>query len=94
MTPVVAAIVGAVIQFLLNDVVKAVRQESATIIAKKIKAIFQPSAETKDGALKLTQTHLAKAEEIIRTEAIRRGMAPKAAEELALLVVGRMALAK
>ena len=94
MTPVIAGIMGVVVQFLLDEVIKAVKQESSNLIAQKVRAILNLSTEKKDESLKLTKVQLAKAEEIVRTEAIRRGMAIKDASELGLIVAGRMSLSK
>jgi hypothetical protein len=93
-TPVIAGIMGIVIQFLLDEVIKAAKQESSTAIAQKVRAILNLSPQKNDESLELTKAQLAQTEEIVRTTAIRRGMAATEASELALIVVGRISLSK
>ena len=93
MTPVVAIAVEAVVKFLLEEVIKAAKQESATLIVQKVKTIFNPSKE-KTGALpKLTPEQLQKVKDLVRKEALRGGMKPKKAEDVALMITARLALA-
>jgi hypothetical protein len=53
---------------------------------------MNPAIEKAEPELELTQEQLKKAKQLIKKEAIRGGMKPKKAEELALRIVGRIAL--
>jgi hypothetical protein len=93
MTPVVAMVVEAVITFLLQEVITAAKQESVAVIAQKVKAIFNPSKEKKGDLPTLTSEQLKKVKELVRKEALRGGMKPNKAEDVALMITARLALA-
>jgi hypothetical protein len=91
-TPVVAMALQTVFNFILNEVWGSAQKESAVLIAEKMKTLLNPKKKT-EPALGLTQEQLEKAKQLIKREAIRGGMKPKKAEELALKIVARIALA-
>jgi hypothetical protein len=62
------------------------------LIAQKMKALLNPDKEKAEPALGLTQEQLEKAKKLIKKEAIRGGMKPKKAEDLAMKIVGRIAI--
>ena len=78
--------------FILNEVWVSAQQESAVLIAEKMKALFNPAKKKAEPALALTREELEKAKQLIKKEAMRGGMKSKKAEELALRIVGRIAL--
>ena len=84
--------------FILNEVWVSAQKESAVLIAEKMKTLFNPDKTSSpkgkkaEPALGLTQEQLEKAKQLIKKEAMRGGMKPKKAEELALKIVGRIAL--
>ncbi len=92
-TPVVAMVVEAVIKFLLEEVIKAAKQESVTLITQKVKTLFNPSREKKGALPTLTQEQLERIKQLVRKEALRSGMKPKKAEDVALMITARLALA-
>ncbi len=91
-TPVIAMALQTVFNFILNEVWVSAQKESAVLIAQKIKSLFNPTKEKEEPALGLTREQLEKAKKLIKKEAMRGGMKPKKAEELALKIVGRIAL--
>lgn len=93
-TPVVTAVVGAVVTFLWNEIVKTAKEEGSAFIAEKVKAFFHPPKETQADSSGLTRAQLQHIKEIVQKGAVRRGMRAKKAEDLALLVVAKIALNK
>ena len=97
-TPVVAMALQTLFTFILNEVWVSAQKESATWIAQKMKALFNPDKTSSPKGVKavptleLTREQLEKAKHLIKKEAMRGGMKPKKAEELALKIVGRIAL--
>lgn len=91
-TPVIAMALQTLFNFVLNEVWGSAQKEGAVLIAQKMKALLNPVKEKPEAALGLTQEQLEKAKKLIRKEAIRGGMKPKKAEDLALKIVGRIAL--
>lgn len=91
-TPVIAMALQTLFNFVLNEVWVSAQKEGAVLIAQKMKALLNPSKETAEPALGLTREQLEKAKRLIKKEAIRGGMKPKKAEDLATKIVGRIAL--
>ena len=91
-TPVVAAALQAFFNFILNEVWVSAQKESAELIAGRMKALFNPGKKKAEPTLQLTEGQLEKAKQLIKKEAIRSGMKPKKAEDLALKIIGRIAL--
>ena len=91
-TPVIAMAIQALFNFVLNEVWVSAQKESAVLIAQKMKALINPTKEKAEPALGLTLEQLEKAKQLVKKEAMRGGMKPKKAEDLALKIVGRIAL--
>jgi len=91
-TPVVAMALQALFSFVLNEVWVSAQKEGAVLIAQEMKAILNPAKEKAEPGLGLTQEQLEKAKKLIKKEAMRGGMKPKKAEDLALKIAGRIAL--
>lgn len=91
-TPVIAMALQTLFTFILNEVWVSAQKESAALIAQRMKALFNPTKEKAEPALALTREQLEKAKQLVKKEAMRGGMKPKKAEELALKIVGRIAL--
>jgi hypothetical protein len=91
-TPVIAMAVQTLFNFILNEVWGSAQKEGAVLIAQKMKAILNPDKEKAEPALGLTQEQLEKAKKLIKKEAMRGGMKPKKAEDLAMKIVGRIAI--
>ncbi len=91
-TPVIAMALQTLFSFILNEVWVSAQKESAVLIAQKMKALFNPVKNKAEPSLELTREQLEKAKMLIKKEAIRGGMKPKKAEDLALKIVGRIAL--
>lgn len=91
-TPVIAMALQTLFNFILNEVWVSAQKESAVLIAQKMKALFNPTKEKVEPVLGLTREQLEKAKQLIKKEAVRGGMKPKKAEDLALKIVARIAL--
>jgi hypothetical protein len=91
-TPVIAMALQTLFNFILNEVWVSAQRESAVLIAEKMKALFNPEKKNPEPALGLTLEQLEKAKQLVKKEAIRGGMTPKKAEDLALRIVGRITL--
>ena len=91
-TPVVAMALQTLFNFVLSEVWDSAQKEGSVLIAQKMKAMLNPTKEKPEAALGLTQEQLERAKKLIRKEAIRGGMKPRKAEDLALKIVGRIAL--
>ncbi|RPJ26114.1 MAG: hypothetical protein EHM33_12745 [Chloroflexi bacterium] len=91
-TPVIAMALQTVFSFILNEVWVSAQKESALLIAEKMKALFNPTKEKTEPSLGLTLEQLEKAKKLIKKEAIRGGMKPQKAEDLALKITARIAL--
>lgn len=91
-TPVIAMAIQTMFNFILNEVWVSAQKESAVLIAQKMKTLINPTKEKAEPGLGLTRDQLEKAKKLIKKEAMRGGMKPKKAEDLALKIVGRIAL--
>ena len=89
-TPVIAMALQTLFNFVLNEVWVSAQKEGAVLIAQKMKALLHPDKEKAEPALGLTQEQLERAKKLIKKEAMRGGMNPKKAEDLALKIVGRI----
>ncbi len=92
-TPLVVLVVQAVVKFIGEEVLKATKEESSALIAKKVKAIFNPSDEDKGALPTLTKEQLETIKNLVRKEAQRGGMKRKKAENMALMITARLAMA-
>jgi hypothetical protein len=91
-TPVIAMALHTFFNFVLNEVWVSAQKEGAVLIAQKMKTLLNPTKEKEEPALGLTQEQLEQAKKLIKKEAMRGGMKPKKAEDLALKIVGRIVL--
>ena len=91
-TPVIAMALQTLFNFVLTEIWSSAQKEGTELIAQKMKALLNPDKEKSEPALGLTQEQLEKAKKLIKKEAIRGGMKPKKAEDLAMKIVGRIAL--
>jgi hypothetical protein len=99
-TPVIAMALQTLFNFILNEVWVSAQKESAVLIAEKMKTLFHPEKTSSPKEkkadppldLELSPEELEKAKQLIKKEAMRGGMKPKKAEELALRIIGRIAL--
>ena len=91
-TPAAAAMVSAVLAYVLKEVVKAVQEESADAIKKQIRSLFHLEKKG-DGPEPLTQDQLEAVKKIARREAKKFGMEPDQARNMANALVGCLALA-
>ena len=91
-TPVAMAMASTVMTFLVGQVVKAGKEESANLIQKKIKALFNPQP-TPQGPPPLTREQLQQVQELARGVAIQYGVKANQADKMATALVGSLALA-
>ena len=92
-TPLVVLVIQAVVKFIGEEVLKATKEESSALIAKKVKTIFNPSDENKGVLPTLTKEQLETIKNLVRKEARRGGMKRKKAEDMALMITARLAMA-
>lgn len=92
-TPVVAMVLQAVFKFLVEEAIKSAKEEGAALVAKKIKAFFNPTVNAQEEKTTLTVEQLKKLKELAKKEARRGGMSAKRAEDFALKIVARLSLA-
>jgi len=90
--PVVAMALQTFFNFILGEVWTSTQKEGAVLIAQKMKALINPTQEKPEPGFGLTRDQLAKAKQLIKKEAIRGGMKPQKAEDLAVKIVARIAL--
>jgi hypothetical protein len=90
-TPVIAMALQAVFNFLVEEVIKSAKTESAALIAQKVKAFFVRSSNKPE--MTLSQEQLQKIMLLTRKELSRGGMSPKKAEDAALRIVGKLVVA-
>jgi hypothetical protein len=91
-TPVIAMALQTLFNFVLTEIWGSAQKEGTELIAQKMKTLLNPDKEKSEPALGLTQEQLEKAKKLIKKEAIRGGMKAKKAEDLAMKIVGRIAL--
>ena len=89
-TPVVSAAVRAVLTFLVTEVIKASKEETSGLIQNKLKALLNPAK--KDGPAPLTQEQLIMVKKLAVKRAREMGMKEEKANELALALIGSLAL--
>jgi len=97
-TPAVAAMVDVVLNYLMNEIVKVAQGESAELIKRKIKDLFNPKKEEKidksdeDDVVPLTKEQLEQVKKLARKQAIKFGIGPDKAEKMANALIGLLAL--
>jgi hypothetical protein len=92
-TPAAAAMVAAVLNYLLNEAVKAALNESAEAIKKKIKALFNPKSRADNAVEPLSKEQLEMVYKIAVKEATIWGTERDEAKKMATAMVGALALA-
>ena len=99
-SPAAAAMVSAALNYLMTEVIKATQDESADLIKKKIKALFNPEKEDIAPAHKkskdispLTKEQLEQVRKLAIKQAIVFKIAPDKAQKMADSLIGSLALA-
>lgn len=98
-TPAVAAMVDVVLNYLVNEIIKAAQGESAELIKRKIKVLFNPEKKDEktgkpgqDDVVPLTKEQLEQVKKLARKQAIKFGIGPDKAEKMANALIGSLAL--
>lgn len=91
-TPIVSAAVEVVITFLVIEVIKAAKGEKPAMIKEKLKDLLNP--EKKAGPAPLTQDQLLVVKKLAIKRAREMGMKEEKANQLALELIGSLALKK
>lgn len=98
-TPAVAAMVDVVLNYILNEIVKAAQGESTELIKRKIKDLFNPekkeentSKHGQDDVMPLTKEQMEHVKKLARKQAIKFGIGSDKAEKMANALVGSLAL--
>jgi len=99
-TPAVAAMVDVVLNYLVNEIVKAAQGESAELIKRKIKGLFNPKKDEiteksdEDNVVPLTKEQLEQVKKLAHKQAIKFGIGSEKADRMANALIGSLALAK
>jgi len=98
-TPAVAAMVDAVLNYLVSETIKAAQGESAALIKRKVSGLFNPerkdettSKPGRDDVVPLTREQLEQVKKLARKQAIKFGIGPDKAEKMATALIGSLAL--
>jgi len=95
--PVAAAMVSAVITYIVTEAIKATQEETTAVVKQKIKALFTPGKEDSDQkskkeTLPLTKEQMEQVKRLARKQAIQFGIKPEQAEKMANALIGSLAL--
>jgi hypothetical protein len=91
-TPVIAMALNSVLNFLIAEVIKVAKTESAAFISQKVKAFFNPVPFDPGSAFSLSKEQLAAIKGLAKKELRRGGMSSKRAEDAALRIMARLAI--
>lgn len=98
-TPAAAEIVRSVLNHLMTETMEAAKDESAEMVKKKVKKLFNPEnknekpAKKDDGEVRpLNKEQLEQVKKLARKQAIKFGIGPDKAEKMANALVGSLAL--
>lgn len=86
-TPAATAIVGAVLTYLLTEVIKTTQEETATALKKKIKALFQNDKDPPP----LSSKQLELVKELARKQGRAFGLETEEARKMADALIGVLA---
>jgi hypothetical protein len=100
-TPAAAAMVSAVLNHLGTEFIHVAKDESAEVVKKRVKELFQKKKKSDKlvkkvdkGVRPLNKEQLEQVKKLARNEAIRFGVSKDKAEKMANALVGKLALAK
>lgn len=94
-TPVAAAMASAVLGYVITEVIKATKDEGATLIKAKVKALFSRGKhDEKSGSPSLTKQQLEQIKILARKQAGRFGIKPDLSARMADALIGSLALAQ
>ena len=98
-TPAAAAMVKEVVNYLMTESMKAAKEESAEVIEKKVKSLFNPKKKDEKPTKKndkevrqLNKEQLEQVKKLARRQAIKFGISEDKAEKMANALVGSLAL--
>jgi hypothetical protein len=94
-TPAAGAAVSAAIAYVSTEVIKFAKDESSVLIQRKIKSLFNSEKKIPQETpppLTLTQKDLEQIKDLAFKSARAQGLSPKKAEQMALALVGQLAL--
>ena len=95
--PAAAAMVSAVLTYIVTEAIKAGQEETTAIVKQKIKALFNPDKEspgqkTDKEIPPLTKEQMEQVKKLARKQAIQFGIKPEQAEKMANALIGSLAL--
>jgi len=92
-TPAAGAAASATVSYLASEVIKSAKDESAVVIQDKIKALFNPEKKKPEAdPPPLSKEALEQIKKLAVKSARAQGLSPKKAEQIALGLVGLLAL--
>lgn len=89
-TPAAAAMVSSVLTYILTEVIKSFQKETAEVVKKKIKEIFNPEDNSPSP---LTKAQLEQINKIARKQAREFGMDADQARRMSNALIGSLTLA-
>ena len=92
-TPAAAAMANVVLGYLLGEVIKATKEESAALIRKKVHDLFN-AEEPSQSPAPLTREQLELVKKLARKQASQFGFTADKAEKMANALIGALTLAK
>jgi hypothetical protein len=91
-TPAAAAVANMVLNHMLSEFIKITESESAEAVKGKIKGLFHSGNKVQGNPTPLTKDQLENIKKVARNQAIRHGVKPDKADQIANSVIGRLAL--
>ncbi|MBI4739785.1 hypothetical protein HY772_09720 [Candidatus Woesearchaeota archaeon] len=94
MTPVAMAMASTVLTFVTTEVIKSAKDESAAVIKKKIKALFNKADKQEADSPSLTKEQMEQVKKLAYKQATDFGMDAATAEKMSNALIGSLALNK
>ncbi len=92
-TPVIASMSQAVLDYIMTEIIKASKEEGAASIKNTIHALFNPQ-KAKEGSAPLTREQLKVIKKKARDQARQFGLNNEKAEKMVNALIGSLALSK
>ena len=91
--PAAAAMAEVVLNSLMNESLRTAQEESAELVKRKIKSLFNSKQKEAKDPIPLTKEQLEQVRKLAIKQAIKFGIGPEKAEKMANALIGSLALA-
>jgi hypothetical protein len=91
-TPAAAAMADTILNFIMSDLIKVAKEETAETVRGKIKTFFKKDKQEKEEVVPLTREQLEQIKKLARRQAIKFGMNAEKAEKMANALIGLLVL--